>query len=299
MRSMTGFGSATTRRGGYIVTSEIKTVNNRYLKTAYRISDGFSSLETKIESLLRGKIERGTVNVSLRLRREAARNNYSIDGDAVNEYFDQITKLRNGFRFGELPMGSLSDLLRLPGVIQEKDAPDESEETDEELWPIVEANLNEALAALNKMRDAEGASMEANLRALCENLTEKISEVERFAPSVAESYRGKLIERIGKIMGEHGVELNPADLVREVALFTDKADISEETVRFRSHLAQFDSAMSVSASGCGKRLDFLTQEMFREVNTVGSKANASAITNGVVEMKTTIEKIREMVQNVE
>lgn len=292
---MTGFGAATTRRNGYIVTSEIKTVNNRYLKTSYRISDGFSSLETKIDALLREKIERGTVNVFLRIRPETPRVNYLIDKDALQDYFEQLKRIQARFDADAPPIGTMTEMLRLPGVIQEKDAPDESVEA---VWPAVEENLSDAVAALDQMRDAEGTSMERNLRALCGQLTENIGAIEQLAPTVAENYRVKLTERIGKVLEAQGVELNPADLIREVALFTDKADISEETVRFRSHLAQFDAAMR-GGDGCGRRLDFLTQEMFREVNTTGSKANDTAITNRVVEMKTAIEKIREMVQNVE
>ena len=294
---MTGFGAATTHRDGYIITSEMKTVNNRYLKTSYRISDGFSSLETKLDAFLRDHIERGTVNLSLRIRPETVRAGYKIT-DAAADYIQAALAVRDSFaeRAVDVPLGTIADFLRLPGAMT--DMGQESADSNEALWPLIEENLLETLQALNAMRSAEGASMEKNLRSLCGLLAEKIGEIEKLAPTVAENYRVKLTERIGKIMAEHSMELEAASLVREVALFTDKADISEEIVRFRSHLAQFDTAMARGDS-CGKRLDFLTQEMFREVNTTGSKANESAITNVVIDMKTTIEKIREMVQNVE
>lgn len=294
---MTGFGAATTRRDGYIITSEIKTVNNRYLKTSYRISDGFSSLETRLDAFLRNHIERGTVNISLRIRPETGRAGYKIT-DAAVDYIDAALLVRDTFaeRGLEIPLGTVADFLRLPGAMT--DANDDGADSNEALWPAVEENLLAALNALNVMRDAEGTAMEKNLRSLCGLLAEKIGEIEKLAPTVAENYRVKLTERIGKILAEQSMELDPACLVREIALFTDKADISEETVRFRSHLDQFDRAMARGDS-CGKRLDFLTQEMFREVNTTGSKGSESAITNVVIDMKTTIEKIREMVQNVE
>lgn len=293
MRSMTGFGAAATHVGGYVVTSEIKTVNNRYLKTALKISDGFSSLETKIDALLRQFIDRGTVNVFLRIRPEKAGARFQIDRTALDGYLSAAGAIADAG--SSIPPGTLADFFRLPGVIVDGTGEDDPAEA---AWEPVEANLRTALAALEEMRVREGESMAANLRDLCAALTARIGEIEMLAPKVAEQYRERLIERIGKIMTERGVELNPADLVREVALFTDKADISEETVRFRSHLDQFDKAMKLSES-CGKRLDFLTQEMFREVNTIGSKANQPEITKIVVEMKNVIERVREMVQNVE
>ena len=290
---MTGFGAAATHVGGYVVTSEIKTVNNRYLKTALKISDGFSSLETKIDALLRQFIDRGTVNVFLRIRPEKAGARFQIDRTALDGYLSAANAIADGG--SPIPPGTLADFFRLPGVIVDGTGEDDPAAA---AWGPVEANLRTALAALEEMRVREGESMAANLRGLCAALTERIGEIETLAPKVAEQYRERLIERIGKIMSEHNVELNPADLVREVALFTDKADISEETVRFRSHLDQFDKAMNLAES-CGKRLDFLTQEMFREVNTIGSKANQPEITKIVVEMKNVIERVREMVQNVE
>jgi len=294
---MTGFGAAATHRNGYVVSSEIKTVNNRYLKTAYRISDGFSSLETKIEALLRQSIDRGTVNVTLRIRPEEVLSRYTVT-DAPLDYILSGEKIRQkaAVQGMMLPLGNVADYIRLPGGMADRS--EDGPQQGEDLWEAVEVNLKEALTALDVMRLAEGDSMQKNLRALCAGLTERIGQVEAIAPQVAESYRKRLTERIGKIMADHQLELNPADLVREVALFTDKADISEETVRFRSHLAQFDAAMN-RPDPCGKRLDFLTQELFRETNTIGSKANEPAITNLVVDMKTEIEKIREMVQNVE
>ena len=290
---MTGFGGASTRTDGYVVTSEIKTVNNRYLKTAMKISDGFSSLESKIEALLRTTIDRGTVNLFLRIYPEKAGARFQIDRSALDGYLQTATEMEAAGL--TMPVGTLVDFFRLPGVIIDGAL---DRDPSEEAWGAVEANLRTALTALDQMRDREGESMAKNLRDLCAQLTERVGQIEQLAPGVAERYREKLIERVGKIMAERQAELDPADLVREVALFTDKADISEETVRFRSHLDQFDQAMKLSES-CGKRLDFLTQEMFREVNTMGSKANQPEITNLVVEMKTIIERVREMVQNVE
>ena len=295
---MTGFGSAQTRRDGYVVASEIKTVNNRYLKTGYRISDGFSFLEQKIEALLRDRIDRGTVSVFLHIRPEVQENRFVIDPDAAAGYIRSAATLRERMSAEgiDLSLGNVSDYIRLPGAIidQSKDDNDLSET----IWPLAQENLLEALSALDAMRDAEGASMAENLLALCAQLSEAMDRIAEFAPTVAESYRQRLSDKVMKILEQHSFEAKTVDIIREVALFTDKADISEEIVRFRSHLTQFRAAMA-RQDACGKRLDFLTQEMFREINTIGSKANEAAITNVVVDVKTKIEKIREMVQNVE
>ncbi|MBR2694873.1 MAG: YicC family protein [Thermoguttaceae bacterium] len=292
MLSMTGFGGANTRRNGYVIASEIKTVNNRYFKAALRISDGFSSLEPLIESLLRSKIDRGTINVQLKIRREEGRSRFQINRTALSYYIDSAR--RTAESAAGLALGGAADFFRLPGVIEESDEPDSAQD----VWQAVEENLTRALGALSEMRRREGDEMEKAIRRHCGDLVERIAKIEELVPQVSARYREKLLERVSAIMAEHQLAADETDFIREIALFVDKSDISEEIVRFRSHLEQFDAAMKTTAP-CGKRLDFLTQEMFREVNTIGSKANFSEITYWVVDMKTIVEKIREMVQNVE
>lgn len=291
---MTGFGGANTRRNGYLIASEIKTVNNRYFKAALRISDGFSSLEPKVESLLRAKIDRGTVSVQLKIRRDSDDSRFRINESALSYY---LNRARNAAASGEgegVPLGAVADYFRLPGVIEESG---ESEDADA-AWEAVQENLAEALEALTQMRAREGDEMARAVRGNCAALAERISKIESLVPMVSQRYREKLLERVSAIMQAHNLTASENDFIREIALFVDKSDISEEIVRFRSHLEQFDEALG-SAGPCGKRLDFLTQEMFREVNTIGSKANFSEITYWVVDMKTIVEKIREMVQNIE
>lgn len=289
---MTGFGGANTRRNGYVIASEIKTVNNRYFKAALRISDGFSSLEPLIESLLRSKIDRGTINVQLKIRREEGRSRFQINRTALSYYIDSARQTAESA--AGLALGGAADFFRLPGVIEESDEPDSAQD----VWQAVEENLTRALGALSEMRRREGDEMEKAIRRHCGDLAERIAKIEELVPQVSARYREKLFERVSAIMAEHQLAADETDFIREIALFVDKSDISEEIVRFRSHLEQFDAAMKTTAP-CGKRLDFLTQEMFREVNTIGSKANFSEITYWVVDMKTIVEKIREMVQNVE
>ena len=288
--SMTGFGAAAHADNETSATAEIKTVNNRYFKLSLRMSDGYAVLEPRIETLIRESIARGTVSLSLRIRKKR-KAEYRIVTTVLQSYFKQLVDL--GWNEAST---SLNNLLTLPGVI-ETDA-EQSDDELETVWNTVQQALDGALGKLQTMRQAEGESMAADLCANVEQLRTLIGGIEALAPNVAEQYRKRLEERVGKVLAEHGAVLDPVDLVREVAVYADRCDISEEIVRFRSHLAQFDEALK-SKESCGRKLDFLTQELFRETNTIGSKANDAEMTKHVVDMKTVIERIREMVQNVE
>jgi uncharacterized protein (TIGR00255 family) len=293
---MTGFGGATVRENGVSIFAEIKTVNNRYLKFSLRTTDGYSALEPAIENLVREILRRGTVTMNVRILREDDAADYEINEPLLTHYLQQLRRLNAKLGLDDLV--SPAQLLTLPGVTKESIPSDNKTNL---VRPAVETAVKKALVELQTMRQNEGASMIADL---CENsrlLIELIDKVTFRAPEVSEQFRLRLNERIGKIMTEQKFPLDPADLIREVALFVDRSDISEEIVRFKSHTTQFDAVLrgENSKDGCGRRLDFLTQEMFREVNTIGSKANDAEITKFVVELKIVIERIREMVQNVE
>lgn len=295
--SMTGFGAAAVQGDNAAVSVEIKSVNNRFFKISLRMTDGYTALEPSVESTIRKVVDRGTINVSVRIRREKQPTDYKIAAPILQAYFEQLLDLGGNLgSAGENQHPRLDQLVLLPGVVEtENDVPSEARE---QIADLVQVALEEALQQLQAMRKAEGDSMARDLSENIRALKTSVSEVERLAPNVAPLYRQRLTERIDKIMSEQKLTLNEADLVREIALYTDRCDISEETVRFRSHLDQFELAMQ-SKDACGKKLDFLTQELFRETNTMGSKANDAGITNHVVEMKTVIERIREMVQNIE
>ncbi|MDR2705076.1 MAG: YicC family protein [Planctomycetaceae bacterium] len=295
--SMTGYGVAVCQAEGIAVSVELKAVNNRYFKLSLRMSDGYGSLETRIEPLIRSSIERGSVNASIRIQQEKKVSDYKISAPVLQSYFEQLVELGSQLgHLGEFPLPSLDRLVFLPGVV-EIDANRHGEE-NEKIWNIIEKTLHEALDALQIMRQTEGSSMFRDLNANIETLYRLVQNVEQLTPRIVPLYQQKLSERIGKVMAEQGATLNNTDLLREIAVYADRCDISEETVRFRSHLVQFTDAM-LSKESCGRKLDFLTQELLRETNTMGSKANDADITKNVVEMKTTIERIREMVQNIE
>ena len=291
---MTGFGASSLRSEDLMVSTEIKTVNNRYLKVSFRVSDGYGLYESRIENLIREKISRGTVNIFIRVTKEFKIGDARINEPLLRTYFEQIQAIGNSLGIHTPP--SLDRFLELPGVVQEDRSL--SEEHAKNAEEIILRSVEEAIAELQKMRQTEGESMRKDLSANLELLKVEIAAVEKIAPTVVKHYRQKLIERIGKVMNENNLMLDPADLAREIALFVDKSDISEEMVRFRSHLVQFADVLE-KEDCCGRKLDFLTQEMFRETNTIGSKSNDADITKHVIEMKTVIERIREMLQNVE
>ncbi len=189
----------------------------------------------------------------------------------------------------------IDSLLQLPGVVQDlhherKDLPDD--------WPLIESTLAKALEGLDRMRRQEGAAMADDLRQNCAAIGTQLDQIEARAPQVVDNYRDRLTERVQRALSELNVKVGPGDLLREISLFTERSDISEEVVRLRSHLEQFAKTMELSESS-GRQLDFLTQEMGRETNTIGSKANDVEIARHVIETKTAIERIREQVQNIE
>ena len=297
--SMTGFGSASTRENGFAISAEIKSVNNRFLKTSIRLPDGFASLEAPLDELLRAEIARGSVNLTIKIEESSDASSFGANFDALRGYLTAIARFReeNPELSAGVSLGSFAEYLRLPGVAQ-----DATRERDANLPELLRASIfstvRAALTPFEQMRRTEGEATRVYLASIITELRAMNDGVKAFAPSVVENYRAKLTERVGKALAENGVELSPSDLVREVAIFADRADISEEIARFYSHLDQFEAAMRDEAA-CGKKLDFLTQEMFRETNTIGSKANSPELLKSVVAMKSAIERARELVQNVD
>jgi uncharacterized protein (TIGR00255 family) len=296
---MTGFGASVVRQENINVSVELKTVNNRYFKLMLRVTENFGMLETRLESMLRREIERGSVNAIVRIRLEKQSPKSIISTPMLISYSEQITELRSKIaQINTFELPSLYQLLTLPGVIVV--GHDFSEEEIDKVWAVTEQATYEALDRLKKMRETEGESMKHDLKTNIEQITAELSDIEKLAPRVASNYRTKLAERIARAMSEKqfDVALNEQELLRDVAVYADKYDISEEIVRMRSHLDQLAAAIDTN-NASGRKLDFLSQELFRETNTIGAKANDSDIILHVVEIKTIIERIREMVQNVE
>jgi len=293
--SMTGFGTAAYTDENVSISVEIKAVNNRHFKLSLKLTEGYNALEPRIEHLMRSVIERGTVNANIRILQVQENSAHQINTIVLRSYITQLTSVAATLDLPEyVPM--LERFLCLPGVIVSEC---DNIRTDyENIWILLEKTIREALDSLQQMRKVEGESMAKDLTANIESMRLLISSIEEAAQLVAPMYQQKLKERIEKAMSGQGGVISNTDFVREIAVYADRCDVSEELVRFQSHLDQFTSIMR-SNDTCGRKLDFLTQELFREVNTVGSKANDAEITKYVVEIKTIIERMREMVQNVE
>ncbi len=291
--SMTGHGEAHFQREGFAVAVEVRTINNRHFKLSVRAGEASGSLEPRIENVVRKSIRRGTVQVNLRIDRESSAEDYRINEAVLTGYQRQLQSLYDQLVGRELI--HLESLLNLPGVVNER----MSDRTDQEAeWPLIEQALTEALNHLEVMRVDEGRAMAADLAANCQTIAAELEQIEKRAPLVVESYRKRLHERLTHWLSEFESTIDRADIAREVGMFADRCDISEEVVRLKSHLDQFGSIMRQPESN-GRKLDFLTQELFRETNTIGSKANDAEIARHVIEIKTAIERMREMVQNVE
>jgi uncharacterized protein (TIGR00255 family) len=290
---MTGFGEAYRQAEGVGVAVEVRTINSRYFKLSVRGPEGYGSLEPRIEDLVRKRVRRGTIQIQLRVDRAQSPEDFRIDGRVLASYRQQLDALSHTWD-GAGPV-QIEALLGLPGVVQDHSSNHVDTGAD---WPLIRATLEEALDSLTRMRAEEGAAMAADLAANCQTVADRLGEIERLAPRVSEAYRGRLAERVGKALETFHVSVDPGDLIREVSLFSERSDISEEIVRLRSHLRQLQEIMG-QAESAGRKLEFLTQEMSRESNTIGSKANDVEIARQVVDIKAAVERIREQVQNVE
>jgi len=290
---MTGFGEARTQDERLAVSAEVRTINSRHFKLSVRTGEGYSNLEPQIDALVRQHIRRGTVQVSVRISRHASADDFRLNADVLNYYREQLVKLQTSY--GDSQPIALEHLLLLPGVAEQRSASELNTATD---WPLISAAIEAALIALNEMRAKEGEATAADLKSNATVIAAELAEIKKCVPGIAEKYRERLTERLTKSLAEHDVELDAASIIREVSMFAERSDISEEVVRLESHLEQFDELLS-STESAGKKLEFLLQEMLRETNTIGSKANDVAVARHVIEIKACLERVREQVQNVE
>ncbi len=292
--SMTGYGEANYQSDALSVAIELRAVNNRYLKVTLRAVEPYNLLEPELEKVVRRMVRRGTIQVHLRCQRQYAAQDFRINGVALRSYLTQLHGLmaEPGASDGQ---GLLAQVLALPGVVPEPAASSFSLEED---WPVLERVLEQALQRMQGMRQEEGRAMAQELLGLRDHIGLELSAIRVRVPNVTAAYRDRLLERVRGLVAGLGVDVTAADLIKEVAIFAERSDIAEEVVRLASHLDQFQEVINEPESA-GRKLEFLTQEMFRETNTIGSKASDVEISRHVVEIKGTLEKIRELVQNVE
>ncbi len=291
--SMTGFGDFRGQDERLCVAVEVRSVNNRYFKIVVKSPERFQALEGEIERVVRESITRGTVNVLLRVDGIGASLPYRIDAAVLKAYWQELSGLSKAL--GQSAPHDLTGFLGLPGVVSEGDA---ARSDPREAWPTIESSLRAALKKLREFRAAEGASMAQDLQANLKVVSTQLDEIAVKAPDIVREFRDKLHERVRELLAGTDATLQPADLIREVSIFADRCDIGEEILRLRSHIDQFQAFVREPQSQ-GRKLEFLTQEMVREANTIGSKANNVQVAHAVVEIKAAIERIREVVQNVE
>ena len=290
---MTGYGRGDCAGDGFKVTVELSSVNRKQTEISVNLPREVEMLEAQIRDAINRYIARGrlTVRVSLHAGAGNASARMHLNAPLARAYARELNRLAKQLKLAG-PV-TLDQLVRAPGVFQT----DEELADAEHLWPAVEKSLEQALAALVKMRQREGAHLARDLAARVAAMRKCVGMIQERAPDAAERYRRQLIERIKSA----GLETPAADderLLKEVVLYADRSDISEELTRLQSHFQQFEDCRKTKEP-VGRMLDFLAQEMNREVNTIGSKANDSLISREVVTLKAELEKFREQAQNVE
>jgi uncharacterized protein (TIGR00255 family) len=291
--SMTGHGEASGTLQGVPVTVELRSVNNRHFKLTLRAPDRFAKWESELERLLRRSVSRGTVTLWVRVGGMATDTTSRLNTAVLQEYWRQAESL--AAQLGAPAPTDLTAFFALPGVWS-GDEPLAGGSDGE--WQDLEVVVEQAAEQWQNFRVREGAAMVADLSAQLAVIRERLETIITFAPQVVADYRTRLQQRIQEALQSSAVTVETGDLLREVALFTDRADISEEIVRLKSHLNQYDGLLKAETPQ-GRKLDFLCQELFREANTIGSKANHVGISHAAVDMKTAIERMREVVQNLE
>ena len=291
MKSMTGYGRAQKITDGFEITVELKSVNHRFFEFSCRLPRLYAFLEEPVKACVQKRVNRGKIDCYLTIlntNEDAVEVN--LDKAVLAAYMKALNEVREGCGFAG-PL-ELRDITRFPEIFNVKKA----QEDNEALSEAVLAVANAALDGFVEMRSREGEKLKTALANCLGNIKSCVSRIEQKSPECVVVFKEKLRERIKELT--RGIELDEARLLTEAAVFADKTDVSEETVRLRSHISQFEKLVE-SCDSIGKKLDFIIQEMNREINTVGSKANDLELSHIVVEVKSQIEAMREQVQNIE
>jgi len=292
IHSMTGFGEAAIDQGGLAFHVSIRSVNNRYFKPSLRLPEEMSFLEPTLEQVLRKRVTRGSVTLRLDVRDLSETAAQPVNLAAIRHYVEQLRTVMDGEKHFTIDLATLATL---PGVCQPQDI---SESQREDIEALVVELTDKAAARLTEMRAVEGRALATDLKQHCEAVRKSLAAIAERGGGVVEEYRKRLMQRVEQLIAGSNVTLAQDDLVREVAVFAERSDISEEITRLRSHLEQFEAAFSLPEPA-GRKLDFISQEMLREANTIGSKAGDASIARHTIEIKAAIDRIKEQVQNVE
>lgn len=291
VKSMTGFGRGETSSGGRNWTVEVKCVNHRYLDLKMKLPGGYSALEEKIRKKVALYHQRGRVDLFLSVSGDFSDlMEVKANFDLAGEYSDALLALSE--KFGLEESNSVALLASFPNVLVRE----QKNEDLDEIWPFLEQALEEALGNCDMMRLQEGKSLAEDLSRRLHVFAKTVDTVETAIPGLLSTRESNLRERLVKLLDK--IQLDPARLAQEVAIMADKTDVTEEIVRLRCHLQQFDIFLK-DGSGIGRKLDFLIQEFLREVNTLASKITDAATAHHMVDLKSELEKMREQVQNIE
>ena len=295
IRSMTGFGDSSARDGGVERSVEIKSVNNKYFKTIMRLPESLQPLEPEFEVVLRRRLDRGTVTLSISVSDASEKAAFRINTSALDHYVSQLREAES-VKKGDGVALDLSCLLNLPGVLQPPGDEEGRLQTARDLLvPLIES----ACDKLVEMRTVEGADLERDLMSQHDLIRANLERVAAHAPGVVKDYETRLRARIEALLSDAEMSVDQADLVREIAVYAEKTDIAEEITRLRGHLVQFsDRITGNDGSPTGRTLEFLTQEMLREANTMASKSPSADVSRLIVEIKGAIDHIKEQVLNV-
>ena len=292
MKSMTGYGKAMVAGDDFSVSVDLKTVNNRFLDIHLRVGSELASFEPSIKKRITSRLSRGRVDVTVSVER-VAQIAYEINRPLIAGYVSALKQLQQDFGIaGELDINVIA---RIPGALQPA-----RNGMDDRITGALERALDQALDELERMREQEGEALKTELRERVQKIEALVPIIEASAAGLADAYRLRLQKRIGELLNRGGqvIEIDPVRLAQEVAYLADRSDVSEEMVRLRSHLSQFQEALDASGEA-GKMLDFLLQELNREANTTLSKSTDLAIKEAGLAIKAEVEKLREQVQNVE
>lgn len=294
--SMTGFGRATRETPDETFEVEVRAVNNRSLKVQPRLSESASALAARLEHHVRDRVNRGTVYVTVKHRRRGGETSHRLDEKLLAKWFQALQVMEKDLTGAPHAAFNVAQVAALPGVI----TTEESVEDDlEAFWERLKAPLDQAVDQLIAMRREEGKGIAKDLDGVATRILDLAKSVEGRVEGAVEDYRNKLRTRIEKLLKGTNIPLPEPDLARELAMFADRSDISEELQRLRSHVDQLRATLKSDGEPVGRKLEFLAQELLREANTMASKSHDTSLVASVLEIKLEIEKVREQVANVE
>lgn len=291
VKSMTGFGRGQVNNNGYQVTCEIRGVNHRFFDPYIKMPRRYSILEEKIKDLAKKYVTRGRVEISINIEKtEESERTIKVDKGLVIAYYKSLKELAENLNIS--PNIKIIDLFRLPDAFSLED----KEEDPEVIGKVVEESLNMAMQGFDNMRSREGQNLVVDILKRNRLIASMVEQLEKRSPEVAQEHQEKLRKRLAELLPQE--DIDESRIIQEAAVFSDKANVTEEIVRLKSHVKQLEELLS-AGEAVGRKCDFLVQEMFREINTIASKANDLTMSQIVIDAKAELEKIREQLQNIE